>query len=122
MYNVYTLIDKLNNCASPALDREIAIYFGIIAEEDKDKDQWIPTFTTSLEEVIWLVKEKRPGWTWSVQERPYTSIGYIHNNESHFVGMGSAPNPKKRWYEFRHNEPQIALLIALLESFAYALE
>jgi hypothetical protein len=74
----------------------------------------IPAYTASLDATVALCERVLPGWAWCAIKRPDTGIGYIHNNESVYTGIAATPNPKRRWHEFRHEFPAIALLIAIL--------
>lgn len=131
------LLSRLQGLTAP--DREvdglIEIRFGLMPEDavfarenvfGREVNQWHTggfgsyqfhypeEYTASIDAAVALCERVLPGWSWCAIKRPDTGIGYVHNNESVYTGIAATPNPKRRWHEFRHESPAIALLIAIL--------
>ena len=74
-----------------------------------------PTYTSSLDAALTLVPE---GWASGSIAEERRVIGYVHNNQPAFIGVGACDNPAKIWHEVRHPGRAIALCIAALKARA----
>lgn len=120
------LIKRLEEATegSASLDLDIAILLGLkkpVYSIDDKYAEYAATalpYTTSLDAALQLVPE---WWEWQVSNRaPKSHAGraYIHNKESHFVGMGASPNPALKQFEVTAATPALALCIAALKARA----
>lgn len=116
--------------ADRELDCEIArVLLGYVKDPVRP-DRWIDAaqevsgnqsvmvrrWTDSLDAALSLVARLLPGWAWAAINDQRGCAAYVHNKESHFVGMAATPNPKKRWHECRAATPPLAVLAALLSA------
>ena len=74
-----------------------------------------PRYTSSLDAALMLVPE---GWASGSIAEERRVIGYVHNNQPAFIGVGARDNPAKIWHEVRHPVRAIALCIAALKARA----
>jgi len=72
----------------------------------------VPAYTSSLDAAMSIVPE---GWFWMAGNRDrLTPRAYIENGKSAYIGIGSTPNPERRWFETTAPTPALALTIAAL--------
>jgi hypothetical protein len=97
--------------STPALDRAIS---KVLYGEPSNANA-----TGNLAVLKSMIREKLPGWAWSVGEKgDGIHYAYVNNNQSHFSGLYASPNPRKRWYEHRAASPELAGCAALLYALA----
>jgi hypothetical protein len=127
------LITRVSAAKAPsrALDSAIAAHLGFEgwtpeqwAEVEADPKMVLPAipkascFTASLDAVKQHVPE---GWCAAVVmgDKHRGHSAYCHNNQSAFLGVGSARNPPRIWFEVQAATPELAFCVAWLRALQH---